>query len=132
MALELRFTKTGKEIKAAIAGRRTQLKARLEKRNGELDAFMHNPKKLRSYLIRSTEHKWGHGRSGAATLYAKDDISSEEKQEIGQLCRRIYEIEQELHRLLLITSHLRDDQKFDLPFEDLVAYGFEANLEVDE
>lgn len=133
MALVLRFKKTGKDIKEAIAGRSTQLKERLHKRNVELEAFMQNPKKLRSYLIRSTENQWGgHGRSETATLYAQDEISSEEKQEMWQLCRRIYEIEQELHRLLLIATHIRDDQEFELPFEDLVAYGFEANLEVEE
>ena len=108
MPLEIRFRKSGKEIKAAIASRVVQLQQRLDSR--------------------STVPNYGHGRQAAA-LYSQDDISSEEKEEIGQLCRRIFEIEQERHRLELIQFHLRDDQEFELPFEDLVAYGFETSLE---
>jgi hypothetical protein len=48
-----------------------------------------------------------------------------------QLCRRIFEIEQELHRLALIGHHLHDDQVFELSFSDLIAYGFDASLETE-
>ena len=47
-----------------------------------------------------------------------------------QMGRRIFEVEQEVHRLTLIRTHLKDDQEFELSFEDLVAYGFDSNLSV--
>ena len=59
-------------------------------------------------------------------LYGKDDISSEERQEMDQLCQRIFEIEQELHRLAYVVTHLEDDVVFELSFNDLVGYGFDA------
>jgi hypothetical protein len=68
---------------------------------------------------------------GAFPAIPKEPEKSEEKEEIAQLCRRIYEIEQELHRLTLIAAHLQDDQIFELPFDDLVGYGFEASLEAE-
>jgi hypothetical protein len=131
MALELRFRKTGKEIKTALRNRVAQLEQRLVKRNATLDDFMQDKKKVRSYLIRSTQQTWMGHRQGEKALFSQEDISSEEKEEIAQLCRRIYEIEQELHRLTLIAAHLQDDQIFELPFDDLVGYGFEASLEAE-
>jgi len=131
MALELRFRKTGKEIKGALRNRISQLEKRLVKRNATLDNLMQDKKKLRSYLIRSTQQTWMGHRPGEKALFSQDDISSEEKEETAQLCRRIYEIEQELHRLNLIAVHLQDDQIFELPFDDLVGYGFEASLETE-
>ena len=128
MPLEIKFRKSGKEIKAAIANRIAQLQDRLEKRDAVLAEFMSDPKKVRSFMLRNTSPTHMHGRA-PATLFSKNDISSEEKEEISQLCRRIFEIEQELHRLELIRFHLRDDQEFELPFEDLVGYGFDTNLE---
>ncbi len=128
MPLDIKFRKSGKEIKAAIGYRITQLQERLEKRNAALNNFMSDSKKVRSFMLRVFDNSYGHGR-GPATLYSQDDISSEEKEEISQLCRRIYEIEQELHRLELIDRHLQDDQVFDLSFQDLVGYGFDTNLE---
>ena len=131
MALELRFRKTGKEIKTALRNRVAQLEQRLINRNATLDDFMQDKKKVRSYLIRSTQQTWMGHRQGEKALFSQEDISSEEKEEIAQLCRRIYEIEQELHRLTLIAAHLQDDQIFELPFDDLVGYGFEASLETE-
>jgi hypothetical protein len=119
------FRKTGKEIKAAVTNRRTQLEQRLRNRNEALDKFLKNTQKVRSYLIRSTRPDFGHGRSGYV-LYGKDDISSEERQEIDQLCQRIFEIEQELHRLAYVVAHLEDDTVFELSFDDLIGYGFDA------
>ena len=126
---EIVFPKTGKEIKAAIQSRQEQLRQRLDRRNKALDEFTRDRKKLRSYLLRSALPDYGlHGGRGAYVLVAQDEISIEEKQEIQRLCARIFEMEQELHRLTLISAHLRDDQVENLSFNDLVAYGFDANL----
>ena len=119
------FRKTGKEIKAAITNRRTQLEQRLKQRNEALNIFLKDTKRVRSYLVRSTRPDYGHGSNGYV-LYGQDDISSEERQEIDQLCQRIFEIEQELHRLAYVITHLEDDVIFDLNFNDLIGYGFEA------
>jgi hypothetical protein len=82
------FRKTGKEIKAAITNRRTQLEQRLKQRNEALDIFLQDTPRVRSYLVRSTRPDYGHGSNGYV-LYGKDDVSSEERQEIDQLCQRI-------------------------------------------
>ena len=132
MALEVRFRKTGEEIRAAVRNRIDQLQQRLRKRNETLDVFLADKQKVRSYLVRSATPGWaGHGLPGTKVLFSVDDISSEEKEEITQLSRRIFEIEQELHKLNLVASHLSDDQTFELPFEDLVAYGFESKLDTE-
>jgi len=121
------FRKTGKEIKAAVQKRRTQLEQRLEHRNQALENLLQDTRKVRSYLLRGTQVNWGHGSGQRGyELYGKDDISSEEQEEITQLCRRTFEIEQELRRLALITRHLDDEQIFDLSYQDLVSYGFDA------
>ncbi len=119
------FRKTGKEIKAAIINRRSQLEQRLKQRNEFLDGFLKDTPKVRSYLVRSTRPDYGHGSNGYV-LYGKDDISSEERQEIDQLCQRIFEIEQELYRLAYVIAHLEDNVVFELNFNDLIGYGFEA------
>ena len=118
------FRKTGKEIKAAIKNRQLQLEERLKLRNKALDKFLGERSKVRSYMVRSTRPDYGHG-AGGYVLYGKNDISSEERQEIDQLCQRIFEIEQELHRLAYVATHLEDDVVFDLGFNDLIGYGFE-------
>jgi hypothetical protein len=129
MEMEIRFRKSGKEIKQALSTRVVKIEQRLTRRNAALEELMRDQKRLRSYLVRSAQLPWAaHGR-GEQALYPQDDISSEEKEEIAQLCRRVFELEQELHRLHLIASHLSDEQVFDLTFEELVAYGFEASLE---
>ena len=120
------FKKTGKEIKSAITNRRKQLEERLQSRNDALNNFLKDEKKVRSYLVRSTTPDYGHRMGGGYTLYGKDDISSEERQEMDQLCQRVFEIEQELHRLSYLTVHLDDDTIFNLNFDDLIGYGFEA------
>jgi hypothetical protein len=119
------FRKTGKEIKAAITNRRSQLEQRLKQRNEVLDRFLRDKTRVRSYLVRSTRPDYGH-RAGGYVLYGKNDISSEERQEIDQLCQRIFEIEQELHQLAYVVAHLQDDVVFDLSFDDLIGYGFDA------
>ncbi len=66
MPLEIKFRKTGREIREAVAKRVEQLKSRLEHRNAELEKLMGNRAKLRSYLIRSTQPEFmGHGRAAA-------------------------------------------------------------------
>lgn len=123
------FPKTGREIKAAIQKRCEQLQQRLEKRNEVLNEFLNDKQKVRSYLLRRAEISYSHSGRSNYFLYSQNDISSEEKQQIDQLCQRIFDIEQELQRLKLMITHLADDQVFDLNFNDLVAYGFEANLQ---
>jgi hypothetical protein len=123
--MNITFRKTGKEIKAAVTNRRTQLEQRLQQRNKALDSFLKDVEKVRSYLVRSTRPDYGHA-AGSYVLYGKDDISSEERQEIDQLCQRIFEIEQELHRLSYVVTHLEDNVVFDLNFNDLIGYGFDA------
>jgi hypothetical protein len=126
--MNITFRKTGREIKAAVQNRRAQLQQRLDHRNRALDAFMQDRRKVRSYLVRSTQHIYSHGHGGYV-LYSADDISSEEQQEIAQLCQRIFEIEQELHRLALLVAHMDDKQAFDLEINDLIGYGFDAGSE---
>jgi hypothetical protein len=98
----------------------------LDKRNAILAEFLKNPVKVRSYMVRSTYADRIHGGRNGYVLFSETDISSEEKQEIQQLCQRIFEIEQEIHRLALVVTHLQDDQDLELSLEDLIAYGFEA------
>ena len=124
--MDIVFRKTGKEIKAAIANRRLQLTQRLKQRNKALDRFLKDAPKVRSYLVRSTQADYSHRSTNGYTLYGKDDISSEERQEIDRLCKRIFEIEQELYALAYVVTHLEDDVVFDLSFNDLIGYGFEA------
>ena len=120
------FRKTGKEIKGAIANRRIQLEQRLKQRNEALDNFLKDRQKVRSYLVRSTHFDYGHHGATGYVLYGKDDISSEERQEVDQLCQRVFELEQELHRLSYVITHLEYDVVFNLDFNDLIGYGFEA------
>ncbi len=97
----------------------------MKRRNEALNEFLKDTPKVRSYLIRNARPDYGHGRVGYV-LYGQGDISSEERQEIDQLCERIFEIEQELHRLAYVVAHLDDNTVFDLSFEELVGYGFDA------
>lgn len=128
--MDLKFSKTGKEIKRAIQKRRRELLARLERRNAALDVFMDDRVRLRSYLIRSTQGDFGHGPRSSGVLYAQAGIASEEMRQVDQLCRRIFEIESELQRLALIGTHLHDDDHYELAYSDLVAYGFDIDLDL--
>ncbi|MCU0543794.1 MAG: hypothetical protein MUE44_16710 [Oscillatoriaceae cyanobacterium Prado104] len=126
MPIQITFRKTGKEIKQAIVQRQQELRSRLDKRNQVLNEFMQDAKKVRSYMVRSSRYDYGHGSRSGYVLFSQDDISSEEKQEIQQLCNRIFEIEQELHRLALVIAHLDDKQILELTIDDLIGYGFNA------
>ena len=120
------FVKTGAQVKAAIQTRKAALSARLEKRNSALDVFLEDTRKVRSYIVRGKGASRGHMRGTAAVLVGANEISSEEEQEIQQLCARIHETEQELHHLSLIETHLNDEQVLKLELDDLLAYGFSA------
>lgn len=126
MSLNVRFFKTGKEIKSAIENRVEQLQSRLDSRNKVLDKFLDNRQKVRSYLVRHSENDFlHHGRQGgASTLYGRDEISSEEKQEISQICRRIFDLEQEILKLKLIHKHIIETDTVELTYNDLIEYGF--------
>lgn len=90
--------------------------------------FTQNPDKLRSFLIRSSAQQL-HRVDSDPVLYSESHISSEEKEEISQLCKRVFEIEQEINKLTLVQAHLADDQEFDLSYQELVAYGFDSNMQ---
>lgn len=123
--MDITFKKTGQEIQTAIADRIAALQSRLDKRNQALEALLDDRQRLRSYLIRSTRPNYGHGEYGNYMLtFGEGDISSEEKEEIDQMLRRIFEIEQEIRRLKLIQHHIDPEDSFDLQYNDLVSYGF--------
>ena len=121
----IKFRKKGSEIKEAVRARCAALQARLENRNLALDSLMGDRKKLRSYLVLSVEHRYGM-HDGSGELRSRDDISSEEIEDINQLCKRIREIEAEIYRLELTLTHLEDDKEFSLSLQESVAYGFEV------
>jgi hypothetical protein len=119
----LTFHKTGREIKSAAAKRLEQIRQRLERRNQALDEFMRDPERVRSYLVRSSRQVWSHG---GPTLYSQGDVSSEQMEEIRQLCERIFALETEEKRLRLMIAHLDDAQTFPLTYEQLATYGFDV------
>ncbi len=119
------FQKKGSEIKAAVRARCAALRARLDHRNKTLDALMADRRKLRSYLVLSVDHRYGM-HEGSGDLRGRDDISSEEIEDINQLCKRIREIEAELYRLEMMLAHLEDDKEFSLSLQELVSYGFDV------
>ena len=123
----LRFGKTGREIKAAVTKRIEQLQQRLTPRNAALEVFLNDRSLVRSYLVRIAGDRTGmHSYHRSNPLHPESDIASEQIEEIRKVCERIYELEQEIGRLRLVTSHLSDEEAFDLGYDDLVAYGFEA------
>lgn len=124
MPLRLPFYKTGKEIKTNIQKRIEDLQGRLDIQNQELDIFMHDIKKLRSYLIHSSNPSFA-APQRLAPILGSDDITNEEKEHIDHLCLQVYELEQEIRRLKLITRHLDDAREFELNYNDLVMYGFD-------
>jgi histidyl-tRNA synthetase len=124
--MEIIFRKAGHEVKKAIARRQQQLQARLDKRNAILNEFLSDIEKVRSYMVRSSSQDYSHRAYQSHVLFSPDDISGEEKQEIQQLCNRIFEIEQELHRLAVVVTHLDDKQVIELTLDDLISYGFDA------
>jgi hypothetical protein len=124
MSLALPFFKSGKEIKAAIVKRVSILETRLKTQDTELDSFMHASKKLRSYLIHSANPSFA-APQRLATIHEGDEITHEEKEHIDHLCRLIYDLEQEIRRLKLVSRHIDDEREFELNINDLVMYGFD-------
>ena len=59
MPTELRFRKTGAEIKAAASSKMAQIKSRLKRRHESLDEFLRDQNFVRSYLIRSSKSTYG-------------------------------------------------------------------------
>jgi hypothetical protein len=124
MSLALPFFKSGKEIKAAMLKRISILETRLKTQDTELDGFMHDTRKLRSYLIHSANPSFA-APQRLATILADDEITHEEKEHIDHLCRLIYDLEQEIRRLKLVSRHIDDEREFELNLNDLVMYGFD-------
>ncbi|WP_052600049.1 hypothetical protein [Aureispira sp. CCB-QB1] len=131
MARELIFKKSGMDIKKAISSRLTSLQERLDARNIELEKFLQQPEKIRSYILRNTQYNYGGHRHGSPSrLFGKEHISVEEVEEINQMCKRIMELENEINSLKLVAKHLNHDQSFDLGFEDLIKYGFSIDAKL--
>ena len=123
----LRFAKLGRDIKAAVARRIQQLQQRLDRRNEALGEFMADRALVRSYLVRVAGDRMSlHGYNKPSPLHSEAEIASEQIEEIRKVCERIYELEQEIHRLRLVIAHLADDATFELGYDDLAGYGFEA------
>lgn len=127
------FKKSGNEIKQAITLMQQQLRERLEIRNRVLEQFLEDKGKVRSYLIRSSINVYSVHGSQQQTLFSKNDISSEEKESIEQLCKRIYEIEQEINQLSVVAQNIDDFQEVNLSFKELLRFGFgtENSLQVE-
>ena len=121
---KITFSKTGAEIKSAVGERCQQIQQRLDRRLDVLDAFLADPKLVRSYMIRTSARHSLHG-SGDPELWTKDDVSSEQVEEIRKTCERVYQLQQELRQLQLLTKHIADDQTFELALSDLISYGFQ-------
>jgi len=126
LAKGIRFTKSGREIKAAAGKRLDHLQQRLARRDRALDEFLNDRALVRSYLIRAIGGRVRYRNpEDGAPLYSETEISSEQMEEIRKICERIFELESEIRRLQLVTTHLADDETFELTFAQLSAYGFE-------
>jgi len=71
-----------------------------------------------------------HGRNGKPFLQEKFATANPwmAKRAIGsvQLCDRIFALETEEKRLRLTIAHLDDSQTFELTYDQLASYGFQA------
>ena len=119
----IRFQKSGKEIKASIEVRCTELKERLDNRNIGLEEVLNDRAKVRSYMLRQGQTGFRYEYEDPPII-TKNDIPSEEIEEISQMCKRIYEIEQEINKLRLIQAHLADKEVFEIELKELIRYGF--------
>jgi hypothetical protein len=114
----LKFTKTGEEVRTAIASRLDDLGKRLTRRNLELDAVMADKPRLRSFLVRDTANDYPHA------LQLAQELPTEDHQGISELCKRINLIEKEIKKLSTIRDNLKDDQQLELDYDDLTELGF--------
>ena len=119
---KLLFKKTGIEIKNAITIRCEELNKRLEKRNIILEEVLNDRAKVRSYMLKQSDSKRYEYRN--PPIITRNDIPSEEVEEISQVCKRINELEQEINRLK-IHQHLSDNDIFELELNELIRYGFQ-------
>lgn len=125
MKLDIRFFKTGAQIKLAAAKYVEQLQERLERRNRALEEFLDDRQMVRSFLVRSSKGSWGHG----GFTWPKDAIASEQLEETRQLCERIYDLEQQIYQLQLVIAHLDDQRQFELTLDEMMSYGFNPESE---
>jgi CII-binding regulator of phage lambda lysogenization HflD len=123
--LGVKFTKNGKEVKSAISKRLSDLQKRLEKRNIELDEIMSDKTRLRSYLVRNKDDDYPHGGQ------IKHELPTEDHQRIGELCKRICLIEKEMKQLEISQDNIKDEQEFELMYDDLISLGFGPRDEID-
>lgn len=125
---EIKFKKSGSEIKKAVGVKIKILVKRLKTRDSQLEKLLKNKDKIKSYMIRSSggdpRFEYGGGEF-SGSIVPKGHISSEEIEEISQMCRRIYQLQQEIHRLSLFSKHLDPKAEIELSLSDLVDYGFE-------
>ena len=114
----VKFLKSGREVKVAIASRLVDLEARLSGRNAELQAFMDDKPRLRSFLVRDSNNDYPHNSQMAT------ELPSEDHQRILELCTRINRIEKEITKLATIRDNLKDEQELTLDFDELMSVGF--------
>ena len=114
----VKFKKTGRQVKAAIKQRVTELRKRLIKRDRELAAVMNDKRLLRSFLVREANNDYPHSSQ------MKAEMPTEEHQRITELCRRIQVIEREIAELSVVHDNLNDDQELELSFGDVTRLGF--------
>jgi uncharacterized membrane-anchored protein YhcB (DUF1043 family) len=114
----IKFKKNGTEVKQAIALRLGELQKRLDKRNKELEEIMEDKARLRSYLVRDPNNDYPH------SAQLKQELPTEDHQKISELCKRICLIEKEIKRLTVTKENVKDDQEFELDYEELTGLGF--------
>ena len=114
----VKFFKSGREVKVAIASRLIDLESRLARRNVELDALMADKPRLRSFLVRDTSNEYPYNSQTAA------ERPSEDHQRILELCSRINRIEKEMAKLATIRDNLKDEQELTLDYDELMSVGF--------
>jgi hypothetical protein len=115
----VKFFKSGREVKVAIASRLTDLESRLARRNTELETLMADKARLRSFLVRDANNDYPH-HSQMATA----ELPTEDHQRILELCTRINRIEKEITKLATIRDNLKDEQDLTLDFDELMSVGF--------
>jgi transcription initiation factor IIF auxiliary subunit len=114
----IKFKKSGIEVKQAINNRLEELEERLSIRNQELDKVMSDKGRLRMYLVRDTDNDYPHSSQ------MRQDLPTEEHQRIKELCKRICLIEKEIKKLSLTRDNIKDEQDFELSYEEICSLGF--------
>lgn len=125
MSSNILFKKTGRQLAEAINNRIAFLEERLSYRNQALDDFLNNKDLVRSYIVRTANNRYEY--PGLQAIVTAKNIRSEQIEEIRKIAERVNSIEQEIRQLQLMASHLNSDEEYELTFDELIAYGFEAN-----